>query len=211
MNKITNRKKQAIATKLKIIQTALEFYKLYPSDQIKVTDICEEANVSVGAFYHHFESKDAIIAIAYQSLDELIVSNVEEQQFDNHLDRCLAVFLEATKIINEYGYSFVASAYKVMLTNFDHSTFSTARTSFQLIEQCIIHAIEENEIKPQASTKDVAEYLMATGRGVLFDWCLHKGNYDVINAMDDVIRLNLEGFKHQENIALPTLKKEAQS
>lgn len=208
MMKITNRKKQAIETKLKITKTAMEFYKLYPSDQIKVTDICEAANVSVGAFYHHFESKDSIIAIAYQSLDELIVSNIEEKAYPSNLERCVDVFLEATRIIEEYGYSFVASAYKVMLTNFDRSTFSSARTSFLLIQNCIEQAIEEGEIKPQTSAKDIAEFLMATGRGVLFDWCLHKGGYDLGSAMEEVVRFNIAGLKHVENVELPSLNNE---
>lgn len=195
MDNLTSRQKQAIETKIKISKTALELFKHHPSEDVKVTDICKASGVSVGAFYHHFESKEAIIKIAYSSLDELIVTNVENREYESAVEKAVSVFTEATKILNDYGYEFVASAYKIMLTNFDESTFSRDRSSYILIADSLGKALENGEIKSEKDKFEITDILMAAGRGILFDWCLRKGEYNLTESMDYLINHSIKTLK----------------
>ena len=61
MEKTSTRKEQSMKTRLKILDVALDLFKEKGIDSVKVTDICQAAGVSVGAFYHHFPSKESII------------------------------------------------------------------------------------------------------------------------------------------------------
>ena len=72
MKQLNKRQRQALATKLKITEKAMELIKTYGLDSIKVTDICESANISVGAFYHYFNSKQDLIENAYMKIDLLV-------------------------------------------------------------------------------------------------------------------------------------------
>ena len=68
MKETTSRKQQAMETRIKILEIALDLFKEKGMNAVKITDICQAAGVSVGAFYHHFPSKESIIERGYQSL-----------------------------------------------------------------------------------------------------------------------------------------------
>lgn len=188
MTTMNKRKKQAIETKLRISEAALDLYKRYSSDKVKVVDICKEAGVSVGAFYHYFESKEGIIETAYDSLDEVIVTRVSEREYATYIDKVVDIFVEATRLLEDYGYFFAAGAYKVMLSDSDESTFSKNRASFRLIAETIAEGQKAGEIVTKRDPEKLSDYLMSTGRGVIFDWCLRKGNYSISKKMDNIIR-----------------------
>ena len=42
---------------------------------VTVKDICEAANISIGAFYHYFQSKDAIVDEMFFLMDEFFLVN----------------------------------------------------------------------------------------------------------------------------------------
>lgn len=47
-------------TRTKIIESAIKLFSNRGYNKARVDDICEEAGISKGAFYHHFESKQAL-------------------------------------------------------------------------------------------------------------------------------------------------------
>lgn len=47
-------------TRIKIIESAIKLFSNRGYNKASVDDICEEAGISKGAFYHHFESKQAL-------------------------------------------------------------------------------------------------------------------------------------------------------
>lgn len=57
---LTKRKKQAMETKNRIFETAMELFAKKGYKDIKIEDICRLADVSVGAFYHYFPSKNIL-------------------------------------------------------------------------------------------------------------------------------------------------------
>lgn len=69
MEQLNSRKIQAQKTKERIISATSELLKEKTLDEINVTDICKSADVSVGAFYHHFQNKEFIIIELYTTID----------------------------------------------------------------------------------------------------------------------------------------------
>ncbi len=47
-------------TKAKILEAAIKLFSIRGYNKASVDDICEEAGISKGAFYHHFKSKQAL-------------------------------------------------------------------------------------------------------------------------------------------------------
>lgn len=47
-------------TRLRIIEAAIKLFSNRGYNKASVEDICQEAGISKGAFYHHFESKQAL-------------------------------------------------------------------------------------------------------------------------------------------------------
>ncbi len=60
---MTKRKLQALESRKHILDTALELTKKNGFERTSIQDICREAGVSTGAFYHYFKSKDEILIV----------------------------------------------------------------------------------------------------------------------------------------------------
>ena len=60
---MTNREQQAQQTYEHILQTTELLLTSCSYDELSISDICKKAGISKGGFYHHFSSKDQIIAI----------------------------------------------------------------------------------------------------------------------------------------------------
>ena len=58
---LTMRKKQALATREKIYNTAFRLLTERGFENITVDEICSESGVAKGFFYHYFKSKDDIV------------------------------------------------------------------------------------------------------------------------------------------------------
>lgn len=61
MELIHNREKKTQETKRKIIEAAGRIIKQYDFRYLTVKNVCEEAEVAYGSFYHHFGSKEHVI------------------------------------------------------------------------------------------------------------------------------------------------------
>ena len=86
MNKTALRSKQAIVTAL--------FNKLasYPFNELTISEIAAEANVSRKTFYHHFPSKFAIIQYYTQSTVQAYLAKVADQKIKNFHDLLCCYF-----------------------------------------------------------------------------------------------------------------------
>ncbi len=54
---LTNRKKQALATREKLYTVGIKLLRAKGFDNVHIEQIAKDAGVSIGTFYHHFSSK----------------------------------------------------------------------------------------------------------------------------------------------------------
>jgi AcrR family transcriptional regulator len=179
MTKLTNRQKQAIDTKLKIIKTTIELYKDFEYDNVKIKDICEHANISVGAFYHHFQSKDDVINGGYESIDLLLNERIEEREFINTYESITSILCEAGDILQEFGCKFVSQVYRQILITKEKYLLKKERITYVTLKKIIEEGFIRNEIKSNLSAEEITNSILRLTRGVIYDWCLHDGSYDL--------------------------------
>jgi TetR/AcrR family transcriptional regulator, fatty acid metabolism regulator protein len=68
--KLTKRQEQAIEIKNRIYTAAIKLIDKRRFENITIADISEKSEVSVGAFYHYFSSKNDILAKIFNQVDE---------------------------------------------------------------------------------------------------------------------------------------------
>lgn len=195
MKKLTNRQKQAIATKLRITQVATELFKLNGFDSVKIQDICQAAEISIGAFYHHFKSKSEIINTAYEQVDILVLDRLETKDLDSNLDKLLFLLGEGAIVMEELGWVFVSEIYKNLLSI--ESKYSTKPDRYIALEvrSIIEDSLKNGELNSSISSFDLTMIIMRISRGTIFDWCLHEGSYDLKSRMEFELNLLLSNFK----------------
>lgn len=199
MKKLTNRQKQAIATKLRITQVATELFKLNGFDSVKIQDICQASEISIGAFYHHFKSKAEIINTAYEQVDILVLDRLETKDLDSNLDKLLFLLGEGAIVMEELGWVFVSEIYKNLLSI--ESKYSTKPDRYIALEvrSIIEDSLKSGELNSSISSFDLTMIIMRISRGTIFDWCLHEGSYDLKSRMEFELNLLLSNFKTKKS------------
>lgn len=186
----TNRQKQALATKHKIFSCAVTLFAQQSYENVTVQDICREAEVSVGAFYHHFESKENILDEGYRLFDQ----QSEEAWKQGHPDEPLAaihfLILEQAQSMENMGALAALQYFKHQLSSNEKYILNPDRFFYQTI----LHAVEEETADgildgdPVVITEDI----LSLTRGLIYDWCLHEGTYTLSERSQKVLDMIID-------------------
>ena len=178
----TKRQLQAMETKNTIYNAAIELMDAEGYDNITIADISERAGVSVGSFYHHFESKHDILAEIFRKADEYFSDNVDGQlvasavrekivEYFGHYARfCVLTTVETTSQLFNPKVKFFIQEDRAML---------------QVLEDLIQAGIEAGEIVTDSEAFALVKMLFVFARGIVFDWSLHDGDYDLEQTMQE--------------------------
>lgn len=177
--KLTERQKQAISTKLKISEISMSLIKSKGFKSVSVKDICDAGNISIGAFYHHFKSKKEIINTAYKKIDLQLEEEFEFKEFDSQINKIIVVLEEGASQVQKFGVEFVREVYKNLISEDDQYTFSGDRYVNCQVKKSIELALQSGEIESLIDSVELANTIMRITRGVIFDWCLKHGTYDL--------------------------------
>ena len=192
--KLTKRQVQANKTKSKIFKVANELMEKKGFTNITIEDISKKAGVSVGAFYHYYNSKDDILYEIYKMADEYFKNEVAHQLEKDNLssvDRIVLFFKFYAKYNMERGLENDSQIYNTKNKLF----IAKDRYMINLLREIIAKGQAENEIFGEMTPESITEYLFIVGRGVVFDWCLHDGDYNLEEKMEKFMRRLVVIFK----------------
>lgn len=184
--KLTSRQEQAIKTRNKIYNTAFDLMEKRGFNNITIEDISKKAGVSVGAFYHYFHSKNDILFEIYRRADDYFRDEViKNLTMDHAVDQIVAYFKYYASYSVRTGSEFTKHLY-----NTDNKFFLTKGRFMQTsLNDLILTGQKKNQIASEMSAEEITELLFITARGVIFDWCLHEGDYDLDQKMVTVMKL----------------------
>ncbi len=195
MKKLTDRQKQAIKTKLKITQVATELFKINGFDRVKIQDICKAADISIGAFYHHFKSKAEIINKTYEQVDILVMDKFQTKKFSSNFDKLFFLLVEGATTMEKLGWVFVSEIYKNLLSINENYTIKPDRHMALEVKSIVEELLKNNELESSLSSLDLTMIILRMSRGTVFDWCLHQGSYNLKSQMEFDLKLVLSNFK----------------
>jgi AcrR family transcriptional regulator len=185
MEKITKRQIQAQKTKEKIYSTSVELMEKKGLNNITVEEICKEAGVSVGSFYNCFKAKNDILNEIYKVADDYfltVVTNGLKTGSTN--DKIVEFFCYYADYNVHRGLEFVKHLY-----NTSNTMFIKKGRPMQMVLRNVIEEGQKNgEITPDMPAEEIVEYLFIAARGVIYDWCLHDGQYDLVEFTRGYIR-----------------------
>lgn len=183
--KLTKRKQQALNTKNKIYETAVELLKKGHFNQIKVEDICKEANVSIGSFYNSFNSKNDIFIEIYRVADEYFLNSVKNDlKSGDVIDRIIQFFKFYAEYNMGQGVQFIRNLYHVD----NHLFISKGRPMQKVLLNLIEEGQKSGKVKTDSSPEEIVDFLFICTRGIVYDWCLHHGSYNLADRIGIYIK-----------------------
>ena len=194
--KPTKRDLQAAETRDKIFSTAFRLITEKGFDNVTIEEIAKESGVAKGLFYHYFRSKDDIVIETY-----LIIDKSYSEFYQERAPHCtaverilLTVFFQA-RHATKLGVDFVRQIYKSQLYAGTEFFISKERPFYTILRDAIRDAQSEGSIRSDISAEKIANLVLTCGRGMLYDWCLHDGDYDLEESMTSQLNMIIKGLQ----------------
>jgi len=178
---MTSRQKKAIHTKNTIHNAAISLMQKQGIQQTTIEEICKKAKVSVGSFYTYFKSKDDVITSVFKSADQYFENVVEQELAGLPVEEKITNFFRHYARYNyDTGLDFTTRLY----FNSENQHFLERDRYMHVLLRSILEEARDNDyFEPGISLSELEEFLFLFARGVVSDWCLHGGNYDLEQKM----------------------------
>ena len=180
----TSRDIQAKLTKEKIYKNAVKLIRKKGFDNISVNEICDKSDVSIGTFYYYFKSKENILFEIYKKADDYFENTVYENlKSDNYLEKVREYLFYYIKFVENDGLDMVKHLYIP-----DNKLFVKEGRAMQtILEEIIAEGQQKKQISERMSAKEAVRFCFVVMRGVVFDWALNDGSYDIVNYSESFI------------------------
>ena len=156
---------------------------------ISIKQICEEADISIGTFYHYFESKDTIVYDMFEVLNEYFFDNEALIRSQKTSKEAAIYFAKSFgEFAEEWGYYAnvlisTARVRKKLISIPDHDMWN-------ILKSILEEAIEKGEISDIYDADFYTDSIKAIIRGSLLEWIYNKDDFDV----EETIRKRAECF-----------------
>lgn len=198
---LTARKKQAIEMRARIQDVALDLFDREGFENVSVEQIAQTAGCSVGNIYHYFKSKDELVIQVTDSVDAqyrvLEAGYLADEANSWH-----------AKLLDFVGQSLVISAADPSLyRSFIHGIRypeqailrdNEKRVYFRLLREIVDGCKQERSVHPTRDREELVADLVAMHRGLLLEWRIYEGGFDLPRRGRRMAAALLDGWKHEE-------------
>ncbi len=179
----TTRKLQADITRQKIYDTAISLMNKKGYASTTIGEIMKTVGVSVGTFYHYFKSKEDIFLEIFTKADEYFKVTVKKSLQGQGLDaraKIIRYFKAYAKYNLNRGIDNITQLYNTR----NHYFTVKGRYMQELLKQLIKEGQESGELAAHPGPSEMTDFLFIAARGLVYDWCLHQGKYDLEKKME---------------------------
>ena len=178
-------------TKKRLIDISIELFNEHGYDNVGVRDIAAKAGVTTGSFYHHFKNKEEVLHKKFQNSEDYllhtITNSLKSEKYSEKIVEYMSVFL-ASYIEND-GYEL--TGHRLFAKDFrDRRSMSL----IMAIENLVKKAQQEGELSNSKSSSDLTNILLVSYRGVVYDWVIEKGEYNLYEALKEHLTIIVEYF-----------------
>lgn len=181
----TKRQQQAMDTKSRIFETAMELGANIGYESLNINEICSAAGVSVGTFYHYFSSIDAVFQEQYIAFDHYFTTAIEEAPLSGSLLQDIRhLFILKYEYVSERGPQFIVRQYRGQFSQIETENaffYSKNRIMHTLLIETLRNGILQGELKLPAdmSPEFFADSFLVFSRGITIDWALKNASYNL--------------------------------
>ena len=200
-----SRKNRALETKKRLYTTAEALFTQYGLDNVSVDMIVEEAGLSKGTFYVHFESKDDLLGSLISDYVEKI--DMDYQAFIDAFSpnapladillRLVEKIIDI--IIDRVGLERMKVLYRTQLTNISHSGTASSynRMLYKTIMDVLDRGMQKGEFFATLTPAELANHLILAMRGLTYEWCIRYPDFDLKKQSRAHFEIILKGIQKE--------------
>ena len=192
---LSKQQQKSNATKAKIFDAARQILKRDGYERLSIKNICEEAGVSNGSFYHHFNTKDDLLSYYIEALPVLNPDLFDVPDSRQEIKEAIVqVYLNYADFCREMGVDFMANYYTPKNQSLNPLIRTERRypitTVRSYLQKCILAGLLPDSLDLEAVTTDVRMIVI----GNVFEWSMKNGDCDFKNNMARSLTTYLDGL-----------------
>lgn len=201
-NKLTKKQIQSKISKQKIFDAAIALFTEKGYFNTSITDITSKVGLAKSSFYTHFKTKDEILVEFYKHGDTALIEYIESLPNDLTIRDKLFAFVKKTyEMVQNIGIHFYEGVYDLRLS--EEGKFIFFRNSDRPLTVYFHKLISEGqklgELRKDYTPEEIFSIIRRDMNGTIFEWCLSKGDFDIIDSGMICFKIFYDGIKVQDN------------
>lgn len=176
---LSRQQQKSKETKERIFRAAKQILQKKGYEELSIKNICEEAGVSNGSFYHHFKTKDDLLS--YYIEDQPSINpdllDVPENK-DEAKIAIIRVYLNYVEYCKELGVEFMSGYYDTKNQALNPAIRTERPYPIVTVQTYVEKAIGAGVIDLNVGIEEFTTDIRMIVIGNVFEWCLRKGDAD---------------------------------
>lgn len=195
MPELSKQQLKSQETKKRIFLAAKNILKKNGYEALSIKNICEEAGVSNGSFYHHFKTKDDLLSYYIEEQPDINPELLETAATTSDvINTIVHVYLNYAKYCQELGVEFMSNYYTPKNQSLNPLK-RTARTyPIVTVQDYLQKNISSGIISLNQPLENITTDIRMIVIGNVFEWCLKNGETDFEGNMKRSLETYLKGI-----------------
>lgn len=195
--KLTPREEKGMKTRQDIYEASVALFTKRGYDNVTVDDICHKVGVTKGAFYYHFKSKDQVLREKFLDIDVFTMDLIEDiSDIGDFLDKLRAHSRGVMQFIADLGLKWTKLVFHAEIGPDTKRPYlsNLKRPVYNNTASLLREGQESGLVRTDKTCEEMALMIIHCYRGLIYDWCLSNGAYDLVEASDDLVDMLSDGL-----------------
>lgn len=176
---ISRQQQKSRETKEKIFQAAKRILQKSGYEALSIKNICEEAGVSNGSFYHHFKTKDDLLSYYIEDQPKIDPDRLDlPKDVSGVKEGIIQVYLNYVKYCRELGVEFMAEYYDTKNQALNAAIRAERPYPIVTVQAYVEKAVEAGVVRLNGEIEEFTTDIRMIVIGNVFEWCVKRGEAD---------------------------------
>ena len=195
MCELTKQQLKSKETKERIFRAARHILQKKGYEELSIKNICEEAGVSNGSFYHHFKTKDDLLSYYIEDQPSINPDLLDLPRDSREAkETIIYVYLNYVHYCQELGVEFMANYYTPKNQSLNPLIRTERPYPIVTVHNYLDKCIQAGIVSPRLSLEDITTDIRMIVIGTVFEWCLKTGDADFEGNMKRSLQVYLDGI-----------------
>ena len=194
IKELTKQQQNSRETKKKIFNAAKNILQEKGYEALSIKNICEEAGVSNGSFYHHFKTKDDLLSYYIEEQPSINPDLLDLPESPEEAKTAIIqVYLNYVHYCQDLGLSFMSNYYTPKNQSLNPAIRTERPYPIVTVHNYLKKALDAGVIHLSYPLEDITTDIRMIVIGNVFEWCLKNGDADFEGNMKRSLQAYLDG------------------
>ena len=199
---ISRQQQKSRETREKIFQAAKRILQKEGYEALSIKNICEEAGVSNGSFYHHFKTKDDLLSYYIEDQPQIDPDLLELPENVAGVKRgIIQVYMNYVSYCRELGVEFMAGYYDTKNQALNAASRTERPYPIVTVQTYVEKAIEAGIVRLNVEIEEFTTDIRMIVIGNVFEWCVKHGGADFEGNMSRSLGKYLDAVQYSPDEA----------